>query len=218
MKISNCDALIFDLDGTLYNKKKIAFFTMMQQWRHLRILSVSNKRRGELKGVDFGDSVLYYQNFYNSIGEELSLSVETVKDWYINTFYRGFIGILEHRYSARKNLKTLLEHIGKEFPMAVFSDYAFVEERLRALEIDDSLFSVISHSEEYGVLKPSARPLLDLSLKMGVSADRTLVVGDRVDTDGEAALKAGMMFYHVDSEDKWDQFSKEMHKYIEMRG
>ena len=43
MKIQNCEAIIFDLDGTLYDKKSIALYSMLKQWKNLHILKQSNK-------------------------------------------------------------------------------------------------------------------------------------------------------------------------------
>lgn len=218
MKILNCEAVIFDLDGTLYDKKRIALYTMLKQWKNLHILKHSNKIRREMKGRDFQNSENYFENFYNRISEETSRSVEELKFWYNQSFYRGFIEILHKNYKAQNNLISLLERARGNLPMAVFSDYSYVNERLDALQIDSSFFEITAGSEEYGVLKPSARPLLHMAAKLDVSAEKILMVGDRRDTDGKAAESAGMMFYFIDGKSGWKQFTEDMFQYLNERG
>jgi len=218
MKILNCEAVIFDLDGTLYDKKRIALYSMLKQWKTLYILNHSNKIRRELKGRDFENKENYFNYFYSRIAEKTSMSEKEVEQWYISSFYPGFIHILKKHYRAQKNMNQLLDAISEKIPMAVFSDYGCVDERLDALNIDRNLFKMSGGSEDYGVLKPSARPLLHIASQLGISAEKILVVGDRTDTDGKAAEKAGMMFYHIDGTDGWNRFLEDMLNYLNERG
>ena len=218
MKILNCEAVIFDLDGTLYDKKRIALYSMLKQWKNIHILKHSNKIRSELKGKDFKNSENYFNNFYKRVSEESSKPVEELEKWYKQSFYRGFIEILRKKYKAQENLINLLESAKGVIPIAVLSDYSHVDERLEALQIDSSFFEITAGSEEYGVLKPSARPLLDIADKLGVPADKILMVGDRHDTDGKAAELAGMMFYFINGKLGWKQFTEDMFDYLKKRG
>lgn len=218
MKILNCEAVIFDLDGTLYDKKRIALYSMLKQLKTMHVLNHSNKIRKEMKGRDFKSRENYFENFYKRVSEKSSLTVEELENWYNQSFYRGFIEILRKKYKAQDNLIPLLEAAKGEIPMAVFSDYSHVDERLEALEIDGSFFEITAGSEDYGVLKPSARPLLDIADKLGVPPEKVLMVGDRQDTDGKAAEMAGMMFYFIDGKSGWKQFTEEMVNYLKERG
>ncbi|MDA3812170.1 MAG: HAD family hydrolase [Spirochaetaceae bacterium] len=214
MKFQNCEAVIFDLDGTLYNKKRIALYMMLKLRRNISLLNNTNKVRKELKGIDFSNSREFYHNFFESIALKSSKSEDFIKKWYLEFFYPGFLDILGKKYKTHANMNSFLIELKNKMPIAILSDYAFIKERLNVLEISDDVFSVIASSEEYGVLKPSARPLLQIAMEMGIPADKILVVGDRVDTDGKAAELAGMMFYHINEINCWSDFTREMLEFI----
>lgn len=214
----NIEALIFDLDGTLYDKKNIVLNTLKSHWKEIPILHATNRLRKSLKGVDFENSEAFHETFYRQIARSAGRRTSTIEHWYQKKFYPRFIRALKKKYKARNNLVALLEKLQGVIPMAVFSDYSYVPERLHALKIPQKYFSFMAGSEEYGVLKPSARPLLEIASRLGVSPGKVLVVGDRVDTDGEAAKKAGMMFYHIAGPDQWDRFITDMEDFLKERG
>lgn len=214
MKILNCNALIFDLDGTLYNKKNIAFYTMAIQWKNLHILNNANKIRKGLKGIDFENAESYYEKFYSSIAKETSRSVDFIEKWYQHSFYPGFVSILKKKYRAQKNLIEILKAMKGKLPLAVLSDYAFVGERLEALGISPDFFDITASSEDFGALKPSARSLEHIASEFGIPCGNVLVVGDRTDTDGKAAEMAGMMFYHINGTAGWNQFVKDIQDFL----
>lgn len=207
MNINRCEAIIFDLDGTLYDKKNIAFYTVLKHFTNIKLLKASNKVRKILKGVDFETSSNFYNKFFSEISKTSLIPESEIKKWYFNSFYTSFIKILDKKYRARADINNLLTAISKKIPIALFSDYAKIEERLNVLEIDNENFKIIASSEEYGVLKPSARPLLDIASKLNICAENILVVGDRKDTDGEAANKAKMQFYYIENRESWEIFS-----------
>jgi FMN phosphatase YigB (HAD superfamily) len=77
------------------------------------------------------------------------------------------------------------------------SDYGCVKERLEKLGLPVSLFDMVSSCEAAGALKPHPRPFLAIAEKWGIVPGNILVIGDRGDTDGEAAKNAGMQFVMV---------------------
>lgn len=218
MDFHDIDALIFDLDGTLYDKKNIVFNTMTNHWREIPILHATNQLRKTLKGVDLKNAEEFHKYFFGKIAEASGRSVKKVESWYLERFYPRFIATLQKKYQARQGMDKLLSAINKRIPAAVFSDYSFVAERLQALKIPTDVFDVLAGSEEFGVLKPASRPLIELAGRMGVEPKKVLVVGDRRDTDGEAARMAGMMFYHITGDEAWNRFISDMIDYLNKRG
>ena len=106
--------------------------------------------------------------------------------------------MLSEKFKARKNINKFLNELkNNNVKLAILSDYGHVEERLDALKINKSLFDIIASNEEYGVLKPSKRPLLDIAEKLKVGCYDVLVVGDRDDTDGEGARLAKMDYIKI---------------------
>jgi HAD superfamily hydrolase (TIGR01549 family) len=85
----------------------------------------------------------------------------------------------------------------KNIQIAVLSDYDCVKERLINLNIDPRHFSITTSCEASGALKPSPRPFLQIANSWGIAPSQLLVVGDRSDTDGAAAKRAGMDFVRI---------------------
>jgi FMN phosphatase YigB (HAD superfamily) len=81
--------------------------------------------------------------------------------------------------------------------MAVYSDYAFVPEKLRVLGIDAEQFALLVDSPTLGVRKPSREAALQLLAMLHAEPATTLFVGDRDDTDGETARLVGARFLKI---------------------
>ncbi len=211
------DAIIFDLDGTLYCNKGFVKKLIFKSSNRIRTIYFMNKTRKKFMGNDFSSGEEFYKAFFTQIADKSNKKVENVESWYENVFYPLFIQILKKKFIARKNINEFLSVLKeKKVKLAILSDYGHVEERLDVLKIDKSLFDLIASNEEYGVLKPSKRPLLDIAEKLKVSCDKVLVVGDRDDTDGEGARLAKMHYIKitVDGKDQnagiysWENFIK----------
>jgi phosphoglycolate phosphatase-like HAD superfamily hydrolase len=53
--------------------------------------------------------------------------------------------------------------------------------------------------ESFGAQKPAVRPLLSIAADIGIAPEETLVVGDREETDGLGAFRAGMRFFCLET-------------------
>jgi beta-phosphoglucomutase-like phosphatase (HAD superfamily) len=82
--------------------------------------------------------------------------------------------------------------------MAIYSDYPCLRERLEALDLAPGGRTRLYGPESFGAQKPAPGPFLRIARDLGVSPGETLVIGDREDTDGAGALKAGMSFFRLD--------------------
>jgi HAD superfamily hydrolase (TIGR01509 family) len=93
--------------------------------------------------------------------------------------------------SALRGRRGLLERLARRLPLAVVSNGCGNARRLLAEEGLDGLFVAIVDSSEVGFWKPDPRILGPALAKLGVAAERTAVVGDRLDRDVAAARAAG---------------------------
>ena len=86
--------------------------------------------------------------------------------------------------------------------LGVFSDYP-VEAKLDALELGGS-FAVKACASDRGImaLKPDPKGMLVACSRLGAKPTQTLYVGDRIEVDGEAAIRAGMPCAIVGRQDK----------------
>lgn len=82
--------------------------------------------------------------------------------------------------------------------LAVVSDYP-VSHKLRAIQPELPLSAVVANGEQGGPrrLKPYPDGFLRAAERLGVAPEQCLVIGDRLDADGEAAERAGMAFRHI---------------------
>jgi beta-phosphoglucomutase-like phosphatase (HAD superfamily) len=53
--------------------------------------------------------------------------------------------------------------------------------------------------ESFGAQKPATRPYLRIAGTLGLSPEEILVIGDREETDGLGAFKAGMRFFCLET-------------------
>jgi len=72
-----------------------------------------------------------------------------------------------------------------------------VEKRLNLLGINPNQFDFLLGTESEGLLKPNIKIAEIISESLNVPLDKTLFIGDRVDTDQELAKKANSKFLGV---------------------
>ena len=83
--------------------------------------------------------------------------------------------------------------------IAIYSDYPFLKERLEALGLFPGSAVLLYGPESFGAQKPAPRPFLRIAGDLGAAPEEILVIGDREDTDGLGAFKAGMRFFCITS-------------------
>ncbi len=166
--------VVLDLDGTLYNKQGLARRLVRRLWWSLPLLAVDRLAKGA--GWRWVVRTRWYRRIYlptmvRMIGEGCSVREE----------------VLHFISECRRN----------RIPMAVYSDYAFVADKLRVLGIDAEQFALLIDSPTLGARKPSKEAAMNLLSMLHAEPETTLFVGDRDDTDGETARLVGAKFLLV---------------------
>ena len=82
----------------------------------------------------------------------------------------------------------------RKIPMAIYSDYGCINEKLQALHIDPEYFDLFVTAPELGALKPSPASASKVLELLHAEPQTTLFVGDRDEKDGEAARAVGAKF------------------------
>jgi putative hydrolase of the HAD superfamily len=187
--------VVFDVDGTLYNQRLLrAFMARDLLFRvvsrgDLRVLSVLRayrtirERLGDQEVADFQRALISGTAAAAGVAPDYVLA--TVKEWMEE---RPLPYLARSRYPGLVELFSGLKRNGKT--IGVLSDYP-ARAKLAALDLGAD--HVVSAGDEgVGVLKPHTRGLEVLMAGAAVDAGATLVIGDRVDRDGEVARRMGV--------------------------
>jgi HAD superfamily hydrolase (TIGR01549 family) len=197
--------IIFDLDGTLYRMPwYMKPLITLKLFPHCLRLPIYMSVRDKFAGKDMGTGEALMSALAQSLSKKIRGSTPArMRQWIYDDFYRCFESVMPLFTGSRPGLADTLAGLReKHVRLAVLSDFNRVAERLSKLEIDTSLFDIIEAAEKTGSLKPSPLPFTGIAETWGIPAEHILVIGDRHDTDGIAAEKAGMQFLQLNDKKK----------------
>ena len=201
-------AVLFDFDGTLYDKSKMGVMLVLHNPSRALWLKANQHTRSVMKGKECNDRTHFYEVYFealqHSIGKK-SITLGQARRWYFSSFLPLMIRVLRLHYKAYPGITEMVESIHKAGGRAcIFSDYPCIDERLGALGIECDFDLKIS-AEDAGALKPATRPFLEIAKQLNLAPSEILMIGDRLDTDGEGALNVGMAFIRIVKKHKKDR-------------
>ncbi len=202
LPLDNIECVVFDLDGTLYNKRFLPLRMVLADWRHIGLLRAERAARKQLAGRYFGSADALYEALFATMSKSTGKSVETVQRWYNEVYMPTMVHVLKKHYTLTPFTHEAIIYLQeKGIRIAVFSDYGFVQEKLEAIGFFDAYIInstlYINAAPEMGGLKPCKEAFENLLNTLHVKPENALMVGDRLDTDGAGAASVGMPFYHV---------------------
>ena len=191
-------AVIFDVDGTLYNLRKMYEIIRIEMLKYYLkhpkkiqdIKIVWNFiRERERRAFDIVADLENAQ--YEWTANALGVSPERVR----SVVQRWIFQIpLKHIYSCRhpKVLELFDNLVCRGIATGIFSDYP-AQAKLAKLGLSPRCV-VSATDNNVGRLKPDPKGLFVAAEALGVSVEHCLFIGDRDDRDGECARKAGMPY------------------------
>jgi beta-phosphoglucomutase-like phosphatase (HAD superfamily) len=209
--------IIFDLDGTLYDAKRLPLRLIAAQ--PLDVFRIRSERqvRKRLAGRDCGTAEAYYGEFFAEFSRIARRPPAFMRSWYFETYMPLMIRVLHDHYRPRPGTAELFESLrsgnnklqkaipGGRVPFAVYSDYPRTADRLRAIGLEPRPGEYYG-PEDFGAQKPAPRPFLSIAADLGCKPANVLVVGDKDETDGAGAAAAGMRYIGISGDDEWEDF------------
>ena len=189
------DLVVFDVDGTLYNQRKLQLGMLRQLLGHAwqtrsldTLLTLRTFRRvrealGEQAGADF--MTLQYAQTASRHGKTPAAVRALTDEWMEQ---RPLPLLAACRYAHVAEVFAGLRAAGKR--VAAFSDYPAAA-KLAALGLQADVV-VCATDADIARLKPDPAGLLAILRQTGVAPERALMIGDRFDRDAAAAERAGM--------------------------
>lgn len=189
MDFNKYDLYVFDVDGTLYyqNKlrlimgKRLLMYYLLHPLKFKDLIIIKNFRSLRENAKDTN-------GLFDITAKKCNVSVSRVNEVIKKWIYENPIDAL----TASKD-DTLLAIIDKlkanGKTVAIWSDYE-ADDKLKALQLSTD-YVYTAEQERVGELKPSPKGLNLIMSDLNVPKDKTIMIGDRMVKDGEAAKKAG---------------------------
>lgn len=192
------DALVFDLDGTLYHHPpvrrgmtlRLLGYLIRQPLagrRTLRVISAYRRAQETLRSSGRSGAADQLAEACRRTGADAAWAATVVREWMEQAPLD-----LVRRY-MRADLPGFLDRARTQgIRLAVFSDYP-PDAKLAAMGVREYFQHVCcAQDQAVGVFKPDPRGLLVTLDALGVHPARAVYVGDRLDVDERAASAAGM--------------------------
>ena len=191
-------AVLFDLDGTLYEQRRMRALMALELLaltvthplraaRSWRALAAYRRAQELLRSRPFAGANAQLEIAADRSGVRLADVEQIVSEW---MFERPLKYLPRCRAAGLLPLLAFLD--SRELALGVLSDYP-AEAKLRALGIDGRFSPVLCSTDpEIGAMKPHARGFLTACRQWQIDPSEVLVVGDRLDADAAGAAAAGM--------------------------
>lgn len=196
--MKNYKLVIFDLDGTLYDKRGLSLRMVLHAPLDIRKMQAERATRASMKGIWLGDEKHFYEAFFQRMASRMHCSATAAEQWY-NQRYMPLMVKMIGKYQPLSEWASPFIHDcqQKGILLVLLSDYGFAKEKLQTLGLSPALFDWVISAPELGGLKPAPELMRIISERMGVAPQECLVIGDRDDTDGEMARRTNAQFRKV---------------------
>ena len=193
--LNGIETVIFDLDGTLYDKRGLAARMVRRLWWCLPLLAAERLARRNMHYVQYASAEEFFSVFFETMSRGHWWGPNAAAEWYDHVYLPVMVRMIRKYQKRRPETLAIIEECQRRgLKMAIYSDYGCVVEKLEALQIDPEQFDLLVAAPELGALKPSepcARRVLEL---LEANPETTLFVGDRDEKDGESARSVGARF------------------------
>lgn len=206
-KIDEYKLVIWDLDGTLYFQKEFRIKMIMvlagglifhpRHWKDAFVILKYRSLRDKWDAADTGADLEKRQ--YMEAGKPFGMSGEQVEKIIVHWMMEEPLKHLK-AYRDERVVKTIKILQEKGVQTVVYSDYP-TKDKLRALgiQVSDS-FSAMD--DVIACMKPNPKGLEYIIKKYKIAKKDSIMIGDRMEKDGQAARAAGIDYLILERERK----------------
>lgn len=181
-------AIIFDLDGTLYNKKHLSLRMILHAPCDIRKMYIERKTRASMKGRWLDDGATFYTQYFQAMSAKAGDDTTTWQAWYENQYMPLMVKIIKQHHPLGCWVMPFIKQCQqKGLRLVVLSDYGYTCEKLHALGLSHDMFDWVVSAPDLGGLKPARELMKRITEKIQVAPQECLIIGDRDDTDGQLA-------------------------------
>lgn len=194
----NTKLIVFDLDGTLYNKRGLSLRMVLHAPLDIRKMQAERATRASMKGMWLRDEKHFHDTYFQRMAARMHCSATAAEQWYNQRYMPLMVKIIGKYQPLNEWVLPFIhdcQHTG--IKLVLLSDYGFAKEKLQALGLSPTLFDWVISAPELGGLKPAPELMRIITERMGVAPQECLVIGDRDDTDGEMARRTDAQFRKV---------------------
>lgn len=189
--------VVFDLDGTLYDKRALEWFMVRSMPLALLRLLKYTRVRTSLAGVDCEHGEAIAQLTLDRLARDASAQREWQR-WIRERYEPAVLRGLREAATLYPGVPQLLARLrAAGLRLGLVSDYRGVPERLAALGLQAASFDFVLVTEEQGAMKPALRMAAATLAGMQLPGEAMVMVGDRAFADERFAAAAGMRFLGV---------------------
>jgi HAD superfamily hydrolase (TIGR01549 family) len=201
---------VFDLDGTLYDKRALEWYMVRSMPLALLRLLRYTRVRSELAGEDFASAAAIARVTLERLSDDPAAQ-RTWQRWISADYEPRLLRGLREAAGLYPGVPQLLARLrGAGVRLGLVSDYRGVPDRLTALGLATDAFDYILVTEEAGAMKPAPRMAAAALAGMDLPGDAMVMVGDRAFADERFAAAAGMRFLGVrprgEVDDTWKRW------------
>lgn len=192
--MSGIKAVFFDVDGTMYPKRKMQLNLVRVFLRHPVYTLVYSRAREKIRTPELAarrEEIHDKEGFRKLEAELMGKSPEKVDEKVYDSIKR-----INRNLKPFKHLREAIVYAKeKGLKLYVLSDFP-VENKVKTLGVQDLMDGVYS-SEDFGRLKPDPASFLAVASIAGVRPEEVLYVGDSRSKDIAGAAAAGMKSCYI---------------------
>lgn len=189
MDFNKYDLYVFDVDGTLYFQNKLRLIMGSRLLAYYLLHPLKVKDLIIIKNFrSIREAAKDTNGLFDITAKKCHVSVSRVEEVIKKWIYENPLDALIASKDA--TLLSIIDNLkAKGKTVAIWSDYE-ADDKLKALNLTTD-YVYTAEQERVGELKPSPKGLKLIMSDLNTPSDKTIMIGDRMVKDGEAAKAAG---------------------------